>query len=119
MMFGEEGQHKFTKEEAMQIKRRMAETLEVWRSIGKLDYVLNEQGKVARLEDARDLAKTLANALMQVLSSPNVQMIMMMTGDPDEYQFLGQLGIIAHTLVCDDPECRINNPELGLDEGAA
>jgi MarR-like DNA-binding transcriptional regulator SgrR of sgrS sRNA len=118
-MFGDYSDNKrLTREQAVELKQNMRRALEEFRTSGKLDYPLNDEGKVARLEDARDLAKLLSNEVIELLMDPNVQMIMAFS-DPIKYQFFSQLALLAHTLVCTDPECKINNPELGVDEGAA
>jgi hypothetical protein len=105
-------------EQAQELDRNIRRTVELWRSMGKLDYPLNEDGKVARLEDARDMLKLVTNAMIDILMSEHVQMIMLLT-DPDKYQFMSQLAVIAHRMACVDPECKINHPTLGLEEGAA
>ncbi len=83
-----------------------------WRERGHFAYPLNEEGKVARLEDARELAKTLSNGVMLVLSDPEVMMTMMLLC-PDMAVYLGQMALVVHNLACVDPDCKINHPELG------
>jgi hypothetical protein len=112
-MYVQDGDNKSRMDRALETKAMMQRTLEEWRSQGKFDYPLNDEGLVARLEDARDLTKMLSNAVLQFCDEPEIMIMLMMT-DPIRFKFLVQAAALAHMMSCDDPDCGIKYPEKGV-----
>ena len=91
-------------------RARLENILSEWRQQGGFDYPLTEEGKVARLEDAREVGKVTSAYLLEVMSNPQISQFYRLT-NPGEYDFLCQLGVVTHLLTCVDPECRIIHPQ--------
>jgi hypothetical protein len=100
-------------ERALETKAMLNRALEEWRSQGRFDYPLNDDGLVARLEDARDMTKLLSNAILQFCDDPEIMMVLMMI-EPVRFKFLVQAAAIAHMMSCNDPDCGIKYPEKGV-----
>ncbi|MDE2105048.1 MAG: hypothetical protein KGL39_47860 [Patescibacteria group bacterium] len=113
-MFVQDGddQPKTQLDKALETKAMLNRTLDEWRSQGKFDYPLTDEGLVARLEDARDMTKILSNAVLQFCDDPEVMMVMMLI-DPIRFKFVVQAAALAHMMSCSDPECGIKYPEKG------
>jgi hypothetical protein len=108
-----EDMNKTPQERALETKAMLQHALEEWRSQGRFDYPLNDEGLVARLEDARDMTKMLTNAILQFCDDPEIMMVLMML-DPIRFRFLVQAAALAHMMSCSDPDCGIKYPEKGV-----
>jgi hypothetical protein len=95
---------------ADETKRAMDQVFAQWRESKSFSFPLNDEGRVARLEDARTLGRILSAKLLMLIDLEPVMSILLML-DPQETAFLFQLGTVAHMMTCDDPKCTITHPK--------